>query len=329
MNNEMISIIVPVYNLEKELPRCVESIQAQTYKNIEIILVDDGSNDSSGTVIQTLAESDCRIVPIYKKNGGVTSARLAGIRQASGEWIGFVDGDDEIEPNMYEQLLKNMLEYQADISHCGYQMVFVDGRIHYFHNTGCLIVQDKIKGLQDLLDGSFVEPGLCNKLFHKSLFCSLLQSDLMDVNLRENEDLLMNYYLFKEAKVSVFQDFCPYHYIVREGSATRQKTNTYKIFDPIKVKIIIFDNCDDDLKEKAGCAVLNTCVNVYSSLVQEKNDVMMEKKQIRQYICKYHHFHKFMKKRRKFLECMIVYTPLMFSILYPVYAKYIQKKQYN
>lgn len=95
--NIRISVIVPVYNLQDDLERCVVSIMAQTYSDLEIILIDDGSTDRSRDVIQKLADMDGRIVPVYKENGGVTSARLAGLRKATGEYIGFVDGDDEIE----------------------------------------------------------------------------------------------------------------------------------------------------------------------------------------------------------------------------------------
>ena len=146
--NIRISVIVPVYNLQDDLERCVVSIMAQTYSDLEIILIDDGSTDRSRDVIQKLADMDGRIVPVYKENGGVTSARLAGLRKATGEYIGFVDGDDEIEPDMYEFLLKNALDYNADISHCGYQMAFDDGRVNYFYNTGRVVLQDRNTGLK-------------------------------------------------------------------------------------------------------------------------------------------------------------------------------------
>ena len=150
MQNDLISIIVPVFNLENELPRCLDSILAQSYKIIEVIIVDDGSSDNSAYVIRQYAEKDSRIKPVFQENGGVTSARLRGVREASGQWIGFVDGDDEVEPDMYERLLKNAVAYHSDISHCGYQMCFEDGRIHYFHNTGLLAQQDKISALKEL-----------------------------------------------------------------------------------------------------------------------------------------------------------------------------------
>lgn len=168
-NDILISIIVPVYNLQNDLERCVFSILSQSYKNLEIILINDGSTDKSWDVIQKLAMSDKRIVPISKSNGGVTSARFVGLRIAKGEYIGFVDGDDEIEPDMYEFLLRNILRYNADISHCGYQMIFDDGKVNDFYNTGKIVIQDRLKGLKDLLEGNYVEPGLWNKLFSQSI----------------------------------------------------------------------------------------------------------------------------------------------------------------
>ena len=137
--NEKISIIIPVYNLEKYIKRTAESVLKQTYTNIEVIIVDDGSSDESWKIIQKIADKDNRVIPIHQENGGVTSARLKGVRRSTGEWIGFVDGDDEIESDMYEILLNNAKKYNADISHCGYQMIFEDGRVNYFHNTGCLV----------------------------------------------------------------------------------------------------------------------------------------------------------------------------------------------
>ena len=127
MPTELISIIVPVFNLEHELSRCLDSILAQTYDHIEVLVVDDGSRDGSEAVIRRYAERDHRVKPFFQKNAGVTAARLHGVAEAAGAWIGFVDGDDEIEPDMYERLLQNALNYQADISHCGYRMCFPDG----------------------------------------------------------------------------------------------------------------------------------------------------------------------------------------------------------
>ena len=133
MNSDLISIIVPAYNIEKFVERCLESISAQTYQDLEIIVVDDGSTDSTAEVIDQYRKKDDRVIAIHKQNGGVSTARSAGLAIATGEYIGFVDGDDYIEPQMFERLLTNMRKYGADISHCGYKMIFPDGHEDEHH----------------------------------------------------------------------------------------------------------------------------------------------------------------------------------------------------
>lgn len=238
--NEKISIIIPAYNIEKELGRTLDSILAQTYGNIEAVVVNDGSKDGTGAVMDAYAVKDSRIKAIHKENGGVTSARLRGVAEATGDWIGFVDGDDWIEPDMYERLMKNALEHDADISHCGYRMVFPKGRVDWYYNTERKLVQDHETGLRDLVRGDFVEPALWNKLFRKKLFFCL--SEQMDFSIKINEDVLMNYYLFKVSKSAVYEDFCPYHYLLRPGSAANSTLNVYQLTDPIKVSRIIWQD---------------------------------------------------------------------------------------
>lgn len=240
MNNIKISVIVPAYNISQYIRSCLDSILNQTWKNLEIIVVDDGSVDDTATIVESYIAKDGRIKLIKKTNGGVTSARLAGVADASGEFIGFVDGDDIIEPDMYEHLLRNAVEYSADISHCGYQMVFLN-RVDYYYNTGHLVEQDTQSGLKDLFTGSFIEPGLWNKLYHKTLFHSLLCDGVMDTSIKNNEDLLMNYYLFSESKNSIYEDWCPYHYVVRKGSATSANINEHQLFDPIRTTNILIE----------------------------------------------------------------------------------------
>lgn len=238
MSSVLISVIVPAYNIEPYIGRCLDSILAQQYKAIEIIVVDDGSTDGTGIIIDRYASIDQRVIPIHKENGGVTSARIEGIKKATGEYLGFVDGDDYIEPEMFEKLLDNAIKYCSDISHCGYKMVF-PSRVEYYYNTGRIVQQDKITGLKDLLSGSFVEPGLWNKLYHKKLFHTLLHENIMPMDIKINEDILMNYWLFKAADSAVYEDFCPYHYILRKGSAATSTLNEHKLKDPVRVMKII------------------------------------------------------------------------------------------
>lgn len=238
MSSVLISIIVPAYNIEPYISRCLDSILVQQYKTIEIIVVDDGSTDGTGIIIDRYASIDQRVIPIHKENGGVTSARIEGIKRATGDYLGFVDGDDYIEPEMFERLLDNAIKYCSDISHCGYQMVF-PSRVEYYYNTGQIVQQDKVTGLKDLLSGSFVEPGLWNKLYHKKLFHTLLHENVMPMDIKINEDILMNYWLFKAADSAVYEDFCPYHYILRKGSAATSTLNEHKLKDPVRVMRII------------------------------------------------------------------------------------------
>lgn len=128
MNSQpKISVIVPVYKVENFLDRCVESIVGQTYENLEIILVDDGSPDNCPSMCDKWAEKDRRIKVIHKENGGVSSARNAALDIVSGDYIGFVDSDDWIDPGMYEFLYENSQKYDADISYCGTFYNYEDG----------------------------------------------------------------------------------------------------------------------------------------------------------------------------------------------------------
>lgn len=243
MNNK-ISIVIPAYNIENYIARCLKSIINQTYKNLEIIVVDDGSRDSTAEIIKKYSDIDSRIIYIHQENAGVMVARINGIRQATGEFIGFVDGDDCIDSWMYERLLNNALEYHADISHCGYKMIFPNGRIDYYYNRGIVVEQNNLKGMEDLIIGEFVEPGLCNKLYRKQLFENIPLDELLEQDIRNFEDLLLNYFLFKQSFKSIYEDICPYHYILRKDSATTSKINIHNLEDPMRVLDIILKDLD-------------------------------------------------------------------------------------
>ena len=324
MNNNLISVIVPVYNLENYIERCLKSIQSQTYRNIEIIVVDDGSIDGSWNVIKRIAKEDNRIIPVHKENGGVSSARILGLSHANGEWIGFVDGDDEIEEDMYEVLINNSFEYNADISHCGYKMIFNDGRINSFYDTKVKKIQNNTTGIIDLLEGDLIEPGLCNKLFKKSLFKDVE----LDTNIKINEDLLLNYYLFKNSQLSIFEDLTKYHYIIRDNSASRSKLNEYKIYDPIRVKEIILNDADDKYKSTTQKVFLRTLIYVYNSLILNEDDFIKDKKKIRKMIFSNKRYCSLLNSKLRIMTYMIMLIPNVYNIVYRIYYFNILKSKY-
>lgn len=326
MNGEQISVVVPAYNTAQYLPRTLDSLLAQTYEKLEIIVVNDGSSDNTAQVLDAYAAQHGRIKVIHKENGGVTSARLRGVAEAGGGWIGFMDGDDIIAPDMYARLMENAGKYDADISHCGHQVHFPDGRISYVHNSGVLRQQDMLTGVRDLLDGGLIESSLCTKLFRRELFGGL--TDFMDPAIKINEDYLMNYYLFARAKQSVFEDFCPYCYLLRQGSASYKVLHAHSIFDPIRVRGMILEHCVPELKQDAKIAQLRNLLFGYAQLAvnpDKKYDdfrarvrsLLKEEKE---------HFH-LLSRRNQILAQMICIAPWMFTVAYTAYVKLFQREE--
>lgn len=127
MEHPLISVIVPVYNIEEYLPRCVRTLREQTYPNLEILLVDDGSTDGTGALCDRLAEEDPRVRVFHKENGGSSSARNLGIAEAKGEYLGFVDSDDYVEPDMYEKLYAAIGQYGVSMAQTGRDEIDPDG----------------------------------------------------------------------------------------------------------------------------------------------------------------------------------------------------------
>lgn len=317
-----ISIIIPVYNIAQYLPRCLDSIINQTYKNLEIIIVDDGSVDNSKEIITEYEKKDSRIVSIFKENSGVSDTRNMGIEVSTGDYIGFVDGDDYIEPDMFELLINNALKYNADISHCGYKMVF-PSRVDYYYNTGKVIIQDKNKGILDLLQGTLIEPGIWNKLYKRSVVGKVR----MPSGIRINEDFLFNIMVFANAEKSVFEDKPMYHYILRKNSAATSAISEHKLFDgeTVRERIVqLFKGNDkiygvalDNLLryEISLMRTFGTCKDA-KSFLHRKNEVKIKIKGL------YSEMKNMglLSKRTK-IDCMLImYCPALFNLIYRVYA---------
>lgn len=310
-----VSVIVPVYNLEKYIARSLDSLLNQTYKNIEVIVVDDGSSDGSRKIIEEYSQKDDRIISIFKKNTGVSDTRNKGLEIASGDYVGFMDGDDTIEPNMYQLLVKNAIENNADISHCGYQLV-KPSEVVYYHNTGEKLVQNKIEGLKELILSQKVEPATVNKLFKREI----VEDVRMHSDIKYNEDYLYNIEAFDKAKITVFEDKPLYHYILRKGSAvTTKKINPKRYTDPLKINRMVTEKYKDS-KELFPCAVsreINTNVIIYREMCDSSADYAADiKTQIKKTLIEYKEIigdkSVISKKLRLQAKC-IMYAPFVYK----------------
>ena len=209
----LISIIVPVYRVEKYLDRCVQSIADQAYTNLEIILVDDGSPDHCPAICEAWAAKDSRVKVIHKENGGLSDARNAGMAIATGDLIGFVDSDDYIAPDMYQLLYENMVENQSDISACGVEMVWNDGTpTKMLTKAGCYVMET-LEAMQAVVEESWLKQPVWYKLYK-----TCLVRDIPFPVGKYHEDVFWSYQAVGRArKVSVFDTPC-YFYLQREGS---------------------------------------------------------------------------------------------------------------
>ena len=328
MEDYKVSVIVAAYNIQDYIVKCLESIENQTYKNLEVIIVDDGSSDNTGKLADEFAENDNRFTVIHKENVGVSSARNRGIDIASGDFIGFVDGDDTIEVDMYEILVNNAIKYDADISHCGYKLI-ENNKETLMHGSGQVIIQDRKKGIVDLMDGSLIEPAIWNKIFRKEI----VGDTRLDESLKINEDLYFNILLFNKSRKSIFEDKAKYNYIKRDNSATTSSSNNIvRMTDPRKVYKMINDLYKDDevILPYAEKMDLLRNVNIYNLLTLENGSDFIELKQkVRNYI-------KLNKRKMKKNEliskksrCM-VYSILYLQYLYDfIYRTYFKKKYIN
>ena len=198
--SDLISIIIPVYNVEKYLERCVKSVINQTYKNLEIILVDDGAKDNSGKMCDELSKLDSRIKVIHKENGGLSDARNFGLKIATGDYIGFVDSDDYIADDMYETLYYTIKNNNADISIVSFYEMYKE-KVIGVRDSGNLEILSKQEAMKELLIDTKIQSYAWNKLFKKELF-----NDLKFPTGKNFEDIATTLLLFEKCdKVALLE----------------------------------------------------------------------------------------------------------------------------
>ncbi|MCT2160841.1 glycosyltransferase family 2 protein [Granulicatella adiacens] len=212
-----ISIIVPVYNVEQYLERCVESLMSQSYKNIEILLINDGSTDNSGKLCDEIAKRDSRITVYHKENGGLSDARNYGVDKATADFVGFVDSDDYVDEDMYEVLLSNLLKYDAEISFCRLYDVYNDQVLKdESKNEPYLMTSEE--AIKMVLEAKIFSVTAVNKLYKKSLF-----NQIRFEKGKIAEDAFLMVDLLSRCQKIAATEVHKYYYMHRENSITTQK----------------------------------------------------------------------------------------------------------
>ncbi len=220
---DIVSIIVPIYNVEKYLERCVDSIRNQTYRNLEIILVDDGSPDNCGRMCDAFAGEDPRIRVIHKPNGGLSEARNAGLESATGEYVSFIDSDDFIHPEMIRDLYGRMQKHQADIVQCSFRSVTEDSIVDPGPDNEKVL--SNLEALRYLYTPFVVDYVMaCNKLYRKALF-GTIRYPISKIH----EDEFTTYKLIFKAKRIVVTDKKYYHYYLSPNSIIRSSFSAKKL----------------------------------------------------------------------------------------------------
>ena len=235
---ELISVIIPVYNTEQYLKRCIESVLKQTYKNIEVILVDDGSTDNSLTICNEYANIDNRVSVIHQRNSGVSTARNQGIEIMKGKYFICIDSDDWIEPNMIETLYNYIKNNDADISICNFYINKESGEQSIKNEVKKqeLILTD-IKGMyENLFDEKMFGGYLWNKLIKTSIIKDNTEKILFNEKIAIEEDVLFLIEVFKKcSKICYDSRIVLYHYFQRSTSAVRFN---YQLKDLTKIEVL-------------------------------------------------------------------------------------------
>lgn len=263
-NDNLVSVVVPIYNVEKYLSYCIETLINQTYSNLEIILVNDGSTDSSGMICEEYKNKDNRVFVIHKENGGLSDARNVGLKYSKGKYILFIDSDDYVKLNMVEKLFDSCKKNQSDIGICYFEKVFDDSI--QTNNVESATGDEYIISGRDIIskiyhgDGSQIAFTAWNKMYKRELFTA--NNIIYPVN-RYHEDTFITYQLlFNAKKVSVVTEVL-YYYRIRPTSIMTSLLTLKRVIDSIDAYVssieFFFQNNDEELLELAlNCYFMKT-----------------------------------------------------------------------
>ena len=288
-----VSIIVPVYNTEDFFQKCIDSIVHQSHKNIEIILVDDGSTDNSLQLCTDIQKKDSRIVVINQKNRGVSAARNRGIECASGEYIGFVDSDDFITVDMYEKLLKAAYTYNADIAECGVTILDTVNKNQRSTNFHDQLISGNHDCCSQIVRKANTAYYTCNKIYRRSIL-----ERLRFPPFKYSEDYYVNCLaaLQCERKVTI-RDHC-YFYVYHQNNTTRKPftIDRYDIIKSGKAVLDVYKSNHNDLSAYIVVYILNNIRVMYGQLKEADMKKTEFKKRKKELILEYEEMYSLYKK---------------------------------
>ena len=267
---DLISVIVPVYKVEKYLEKCVHSIANQTYSNLEIILVDDGSPDNSPQICDELAKKDNRIKVIHKENGGLSSSRNAGLEVFNGQYVAFIDSDDTIEPTFIEDLYKALMENDCDLAVCGVKCVNENDEELSLENVLPYKKIDLENKFDLLFEKNLVTSIIsCNKLYARHIFEKIRYAEG-----RIHEDEFIIYDIIDNVKQGIaLVDKPLYLYLKRSGSITAKQKASVKMFDYVYAMKERLEKVGTGLRyyPMAVVQLFNAYITVYTKVRRDKN----------------------------------------------------------
>lgn len=325
MTTPLISVIVPVYRVEKYLERCVKSILSQTYKNLEVILVDDGSPDQCPAICDACAEKDARVKVIHQENKGLSGARNAGIDAASGEYLAFVDSDDYVSPHFIEELYQLLQDTGCAIGQCRFSYVKGDGLVEEGDSAFCIY---RGESLMEQLYGP-EEKATCfvvawNKLYRAELF---KKTGIRYPEGRIHEDEATTYRLFHEAKKLAFLDRALYGYYTENGGSITSVFSAKRLqwLTAHEERIAFFKkNGYEKLLPAAYRKLCDACIIFYFRCTEQVKDAEELKKELRKRLETYR------ANGAAWIAALPLKTRMgyeLFSMSPGLYAKMLQKMQ--
>ncbi|CDA10658.1 glycosyltransferases involved in cell wall biogenesis [Intestinibacter bartlettii CAG:1329] len=262
---DKISVIIPIYKVEDYLHRCVDSIINQTYTNLEIILVDDGSPDNCPMICDEYSEKDSRIRVIHKKNGGLSDARNAGIDIATGKYIMFIDSDDFVDREMIESMMKNMIDNKVDMVVCNIKYVYEDREVVKYNQEDRIL--DRYEAMEEYLKDGVVQAVAWNKLYKKSLI-----NDMRYKVGKTNEDEFFTYKVVDKTDKIYYNSKPFYNYIQRNSSIMGKYS--IKRLDGVEAsyeRLNFIKEKYPTLYEKEKKTFVNLCIYSYQMILKEPN----------------------------------------------------------